>query len=126
MCEDCFCYSCEDCICNGCNKFACCYCDCCSCSKKCCGCAFCTTCSICASLILLYFMIPLIIALASRDDNYTEEEPDICHSIEFKPKYIKCNSKIVLYIDLSLVADEKNSFHFYRINLYKNFDIKAV
>ena len=123
---------CEDCICNGCEKFGCCYCDCCSCSKKCCGCTFCTTCSICGSLFLLYFTIGLIIAFTSKNDNYdnydnyTEEDPDICHSIEFKPKYIDCNSNNVLYIDLSLAEDERNSFHFYRISLYKYFDIKAV
>ena len=122
---------CEDCICNGCEKFACCYCDCCSCSKKCCGCTFCTTCSVCGGLFLLYFMLGLIFAFTSKNGNkkyiedYTEEIPDICHSIEFKPKYKECNSNNVLYIDLSLDADEINSFHFYKISLYKYFDIKA-
>ena len=120
---------CEDCICNGCEKFACCYCDCCSCSKKCCGCTFCTTCSVCGGLFLLYFMIGLIISFTSKNDNnnytdyytedYTEEDPYICHSIEFKPKDIDCNSNNVLYIDLSLVVDEVNNLHSYSINLYE-------
>lgn len=75
-----------------------------------------------------FFVIPIIISLASKNNNinFTEIELNICHSIDFKPKYIKCNSNNVLYIDLSLVADEENNSHFYRINLYKNFDIKAV
>ena len=58
----------------------------------------------------------------------TEEDSDICQSIEFKPRYIKCNNNNVLYIDLSLEEKDKgdNYFHSYTINLYKYFDIKAV
>ncbi len=118
---------CEDCICDGCERFSCCYCGCYSCSRKCCGCAFCTACSICLGLFLLIFIIPLIIALASTDeDSYPEEDPYKCKSIEFNPQYKKCNNNNILYIDLSLGEDKKYDFHAYRINLYKYYDIKAT
>ena len=117
---------CQDLACEYCEKFSCCYCGCDSCSRKSCGCAVCTACSLCVALIILIIMIPLIIALSSKGDNNTEEDPDKCHSIEFKPRYIKCNSDNILYIDLSLDEDDEDSFHAYQINLYKYFDIKAV
>ena len=110
---------CESCACNGCEKFSCCYgdcgCGCDSCSKKCCGCAVCTTCSLCA-LFLLYFIISLIVVYASQDNKDSEEDSDICQSIEFKPRYIKCNNNNVLYIDLSLEERDRgnNYFHSYK------------
>ena len=88
---------CQDLACEYCEKFSCCYCGCDSCSRKSCGCAVCTACSLCVALIILIIMIPLIIALSSKGDNNTEEDPDKCHSIEFKPRYIKCNS-VIFYI----------------------------
>ena len=127
MCEDCYCDCDGDCACNGCEKFSCCYCGCYSCSRKCCGCAFCTACSICSGLFLLIFVIPLIIALSSsNDDSYPEENPYKCQSIKFKPQYKKCNNNNILYIDLSLGEDKEYDFHAYQINLYRYYDIKAV
>lgn len=78
------------------------------------------------TLIALIIIVPLIIAFSSKSDNNTEEDPDKCQSIEFKPRNIKCNSNNVLYIDLSLDDDDENSFHYYKISLYKYYDIKAV
>ncbi len=112
---------CEDCICDACEKFACCYCGCDSCSKKSCGCAICTI-SVCIALFILILIIILI------TDGENEDHPDnpvICHSIEFKPQYIICNSNNILYIDLSLEKDEYSS-HSYTINLYKDDDIQTV